>query len=109
MVSKTIICDKCSQEIMIKDDLVTVTMFFEVIPYHEGCYASDLKGTGSFFINSRPLNGLSGTISTVISILFGLWVFFYTEGSFRLIALFFFIPILYRLYSYLAYERHLEA
>ncbi|MCK6256290.1 hypothetical protein LCY76_06735 [Fictibacillus sp. KIGAM418] len=108
-MSKTIICDRCTKEITLKDDLVTVTMFFEVIPYHEECYAHDLKGTISFFLNNRSLNGLSGNISMVISILFGLWLVFFTEGSLRFVSLLVLIPIIYRLYSYLAYERHLEA
>jgi hypothetical protein len=108
VLAKTIYCDKCLKEIKIRSDLVTSTLFFEVIPYHEDCYAKDLKGAKSFFLNNQPLNGFSGNFGVVVTVIIAFVWFFNAEGWAKLSSLLALLPLSYRLYSYFYYERHLE-
>ncbi|WP_088073044.1 hypothetical protein [Gottfriedia luciferensis] len=107
-MSKIVYCDKCLKEIRIRGDLVTTTMFFQVVPYHEDCYAKDLKGAKTFFLSNQPINGFSGNFLSFLAILICISTFFINDET--MIYLFFFtlFPIIYRLYSYFIYERHLE-
>ena len=43
-LTKHVYCEKCVGEIEFRGDLVTTTILFDVVPYHEDCYAKDLKG-----------------------------------------------------------------
>ncbi|CQR45818.1 hypothetical protein BN1058_00056 [Paraliobacillus sp. PM-2] len=107
-MSKAIYCDKCINEIKVRDDLVTATYVFVVVPYHEECYAKDLKGAKTFFLDNQPLNGFSGNLFFLFSIILAIIWCFIAEPSLKWLSLFAITPIGYRLYSYLIYERHIE-
>ncbi|MRH41257.1 hypothetical protein GH741_01050 [Aquibacillus halophilus] len=75
-------CDKCLQEIKIRDDLVTSTLAFEVVPYHEDCYDKDLKGAKTFFLSNKPLNGFSGNFSFILAIILAIgWLLFASDTT----------------------------
>lgn len=105
---KTIYCDKSVRPIKVRDDLVTASLLFEVVPYHEECYAKDLKGVKTFFLDNQPINGFSGNIGVgFITILSIVWLLF-AEGGTKNMAIIGLIPVIYRLYSYVTIERHIE-
>ena len=108
ILSKTIYCDKCVKEIKVRDDLVTSTLLFEVIPYHEDCYAKDLKGAKTIFLDNQPLNGFSGNFLFFLSIILAFVWLLIADPPLKWLSLVAIIPIGYRLYSYLTYERHIE-
>ncbi|KGP72864.1 hypothetical protein [Pontibacillus yanchengensis] len=107
-MSKPIYCDKCNQEITVRDDLVTALMVVEVVPYHEACYAKDLKGAKTFFLDNQPLNGFSGNITFIFAIIIGLLWLLIADGGSKAASLLALIPIGFRIYAYLTYERHVE-
>ncbi len=108
ILSKTIFCDKCEKEIKVRDDLVTSTYLFEVVPYHESCYAKDIKSVKTIFLDNQPLNGFSGNLVFFFSIILAVAWALISESPLKWISLLAIIPISYRLYSYLFYERHIE-
>ncbi|WLD94612.1 hypothetical protein [Alkalihalobacillus sp. AL-G] len=107
-MAKPVYCDKCHGEINNREDLVTATMFVSVVPYHESCYSKDLKGAKTFFLANQPINGFSGNFGVVVAALFGFGLLVFAEGGTRFTSVIFLLAVFYRLYSYIAYERHLE-
>ncbi|AYC28623.1 hypothetical protein [Paenisporosarcina cavernae] len=107
-MKKGVYCDYCKREIKIRPDLVTATVLGEVVPYHEDCFAKNLKGMRSFFVSNQPINGTASIVTIIflgIVTLFGLLIrqtFGY--GA----AILFVISLIYRSYSYLKFERRLE-
>jgi hypothetical protein len=72
-MSLGVYCEKCGREIKFTGELVTTTFMFKVVPYHEDCYAKDLKGLLTFFVSNNPINGISGNITAVLSIIIGIF------------------------------------
>ncbi|MFZ3577958.1 hypothetical protein [Virgibacillus sp. DJP39] len=107
-MSKAVYCDKCLLEIKVRDDLVTATIFFEVVPYHEECYSKDLKGAKSLFLTNQPINGFSGNIIILVIIALAITWAIVAEGPMKLLSAAGLIPIISRIYSYVIYERHTE-
>ena len=107
-MSKLVYCDKCAREIKVRDDLVTATLLFEVVPYHEECYAKDLKGAKTIFLDNQPLNGFSGNLGISLLFISAIVWSLVAEAPLKWLSLLAIIPICYRLYSYLSYERHIE-
>lgn len=101
-------CEKCLGEIELRDDLVTATMLFSVVPYHEDCYAKDLKGAKTLFLNNQPINGFSGNFMTLFAFVVGIWLVIFADGGMKLYSVLFLIAVFYRLYSFYTFERHLE-
>ncbi|QDP41173.1 hypothetical protein [Radiobacillus deserti] len=108
-MSKTIYCDKCLKEIKVRDDLVTSTLLFEVIPYHEDCYTKDLKGIKTLFLDNQPLNGFSGNVLFFLAIIIAIGWIVIAEGSLKWLSLLAIVPIGYRLYSYYNFERYIPS
>jgi hypothetical protein len=107
-MSKEIYCDFCQKQIKVRDDLITAAIMFEVAPFHESCYGTSIKGARTLFISNEPINGFSGSAFTVFSMIIAiLWAVF-TEGPMRWLSILALIPVGYRLYSYIRYERRLE-
>ncbi|MFJ5621509.1 hypothetical protein ACIQD3_02005 [Peribacillus loiseleuriae] len=107
-MSKPVYCDKCSREIKYRGDLITATILFEVIPYHEDCYAKDLKSAKMLFLDNQPLNGFSSNFVTIIAILLGIGWLIFAEGFMKWAAIIPSIQVIYRIYSFFSYERQLE-
>ncbi|TCT24650.1 hypothetical protein EDD68_105107 [Melghiribacillus thermohalophilus] len=108
MPRKKVYCEKCTDEIKYRDDLTTARLFVEVVPYHNDCYAKDLKSAKTFFLDNQPINGTSGNFLGIISVFFILFFLLIVDGLEQIVAFAFVIPLLYRVYSYVVYERHLE-
>ena len=106
MKQKLVLCEKCTGVIEYRYDLVTAILMFAVVPYHEACFASDLKGGKSFFLDHQPLNGFSGNVIFILSIMIALILLLFTDIKWY--AIIFLIPICYRIYSYFIYEIHTE-
>ncbi len=79
-----------------------------MIPYHEDCYAKDLKGVKTLFLNNQPINGFSGNVLAFFAIIVLIVSLFMKDNTMLFLAVFMVFPILYRLYSYIVYERHIE-
>lgn len=108
-MSKPIICEQCHKVIEEKEDLVTASIFFRVKPYHYFCYGKDVRGSRSVFFTNHPLNGLSGTISYLLTFLMTVALFLFTEGFIKYIALVYLITeTSLRIYAYYTYSRHLK-
>jgi hypothetical protein len=107
-LSKEIYCDFCQKQIRIRDDLITATLMHEVVPYHEKCYAGNIKGAKTLFISNEPINGFAGTAFAVFSLILALLWALFAEGPMKLVSLIALVPVGYRVYSYIRYERHVE-
>ncbi|MEH7452566.1 hypothetical protein [Gottfriedia acidiceleris] len=107
-MTKSIHCDKCLKEIRIREDLVASVVFFTVVPYHEDCYAKDLKGAKTLFLNNQPINGFSGNFITLLALFVIIALFFIKDETMTYVRVISTIPIIYRVYSYIALERYLE-
>lgn len=107
-MTKKIYCEKCDETIDYKEDLVTATVILEVLPYHSHCYATDLKGANSIILNNKPLNGFASNFKVIsISIIAVLWAIF-ADQSIKWVSFVAIPVIIYRLYSYLKFERHVS-
>ena len=104
-MSKAVYCEKCSKEIEFRGDLVTATIFFVVVAYHEDCYVKELKGFRGLFLDNQPLNGFSGNFLFAMAVLVGIGFAF---GSLKWVSIIAVIPVLYRLFSFYKFERLLE-
>ncbi len=107
-MTKTIHCEKCLKEIRIRGDLVTAISFFEVIPYHEDCYARDLKGAKTLILSNQPINSISGNFISLMAIAILIVSLFVREETMWFISIISIIPIVYRAYSFFVFERYLE-
>ena len=107
-MSRLILCQYCQRKIESRDDLVTSLMIFTLAPFHAACYTRALKGWHTIVLSNDPVHSVSGNIMVAVSLLMAIIVLITREipGAFLLVALLF--PAV-RLYSWLAYERHLEA
>ena len=104
-MSKAVYCEKCSSEIKFRGDLVTTTLIFLIVAYHEDCYAKDLKGFRGIFLNNQILNGFSGNFLFITAVLVSIGFAF---GSMKWVSIVALLPVLYRIYSYYRFERRLE-
>ncbi|SEO82028.1 hypothetical protein SAMN04488134_113105 [Amphibacillus marinus] len=107
MTVKKILCEKCNDEILGIEELVTDNHLFDVVAYHELCYARDIKRGKGFFLAGQPINSVMGNCSFFLAALAFL-VSFFIEGMFPLFTLVLAIPISYRAYSYFMFERPLK-
>jgi len=105
IMSKAVYCEKCSREIKFRGNLVTTTLFFWIVAYHEECYAKDLKGLRGVFLDNQTLNGFSGNFLFVMAILVGIGFAF---GSMKWVSIIALLPVLYRVFSFYRFERRLE-
>lgn len=107
LLNRGVYCERCRKEIKYRDDLVTTTFLFQLVPYHDECYSKDIKGMRTFFVGNQPLNGLSGNIQTLIALILGIAAFFLLDENGRLTSLLAFVVLGYRLYSYFKFEKKL--
>lgn len=108
-MKKTIYCRHCCGEIESRSDLVVVTNLFELTPYHEKCYAKEMKTVNSIFLAKKPLNSSFATYTMLIfaPILLVLACFMSSSERFIIIAAVV-IGLGTRAYSWLKYERYLK-
>lgn len=107
-MSKKVLCEACGEPIDNEEDLVTATVILEVYPFHSRCYAIDLKGAKTIILDNKPLNGFASNFKVIsITIIAILWAIFADE-SIKWASLAALPLIIYRLYSYVAFERHLK-
>jgi hypothetical protein len=76
-------------------------------------FFSFFVGTGhrsprTLFLDNQPLNGFSGNFGFVLITIMAIGWLFFAENSSKWLSLLAIIPIGYRLYSYLIYERYTE-
>ncbi|WP_028400024.1 hypothetical protein [Ectobacillus panaciterrae] len=102
---KKIRCQKCAKTIKRPQDLITVFFYFRIFFYHETCYEEELQYARFPFTNLIPLNTLLSNIFTVFTFLAALTFLFTDTGGTRLLGLLLLLPALYRLISYLKWER----
>lgn len=111
-MEKGIHCEKCLREIEVRNDLVTTTSWFKVVPYHEECFTKELKSVNTLFVDNQPINGFSGSFIQLLSGLFfiGTTIYSFSSGTpyYLLLSIMFLIPIICRAYSYFSIERYIE-
>lgn len=108
MTKKVIYCEKCVGEIEHREDLVTSTSFLTIVPYHEKCYAKDLKGFKTISLSNYPINGITSNVATIIIFILGIIWLIVAEDLEKWVSILFLVPVIYRLYSYIVFERHLD-
>lgn len=86
-MSRPIICEQCHKVIEEKEDLVTVSIFFRVKPYHYFCYGKDVRGARSVFFTNHPLNGISGNLSYLLTLLMTVALFLFTKSFINILHL----------------------
>jgi|GEM_PF-966266 hypothetical protein len=109
-MNKPVLCNSCKKPVASRRELVTTKRIFKVYAYHDECYEKDLKGKKSFLLDNYPINGMSGTLSVILSFL--LMIFLYPVLDiiqFGVIAVLFLITGFYRIYSFILYEKVLPA
>ena len=65
-ISKPIICERCHGEISNPNELVTATVVFQVVAYHNDCYVHDLKGPKTIVLANEPINSFSWNVTFFI-------------------------------------------
>ncbi len=107
-MTKKVYCKKCNTPILHKEDLVTATVYYDVFPYHSDCYVTDLKGPQTIILGKGTLNGFANNFKVIsISIIAIFWAIL-ADPSIKWTS-FVAIPfIIYRLYAYIAFERHVK-
>ncbi len=103
--NKTIYCEKCGGVIKNSYELTVTTRFLSIVPYHDRCFASQVKGISTMFVGTVPINGSASNVGTVFAVIIGIIVLFIPE--LRYISIVALITILIRFYAWFNYERHL--
>ena len=106
-MKKTIYCKHCCGEITSKADLIVTTHLLRVVPYHQECFAKEMKTINSMFLD-KPINSSFTTICVAIvsAVLLALSAFIPSPQN--LIIIFgVLVGAMVRAYSWLAYERYL--
>ncbi len=102
---KEVYCEKCGGVIKNSYELVVTTQFLSVVPYHDRCFASQVKGLSTMFVGNVPINGTASNVGTVFALIIGIIVLFIPQ--LRYISIVALISILIRFYAWFNYERHL--
>ncbi|HLQ72207.1 MAG TPA: hypothetical protein VK142_10430 [Bacillota bacterium] len=103
--NKHIFCEQCSKRIKSKDDLITMFIAMGIVPLHSSCYGKNLKGGFSFLMN-KPLNGWYANIQSIFFLLVAIGLLIFGDKRLKYLAIVVCIPVVYRLFSYIMYERH---
>ncbi len=111
-MNRYILCQHCGGRINSADNLVTAFVIFSVVPYHRRCYSHALQGCQAVVVSNRPVNSVMGTAGAALGLALAIAIFLGIspfQGGMRLAlgAAVMAAPIA-RIYSYLAYERHLD-
>ena len=104
--SRTITCEKCNGVIEYQGDAVVTSALFRVVVFHERCFASEIKGFKSIFLNNTPINGSLSNLATIFYALGGVICLFIPDMWPA--TLIFLIPISFRAYAWFKIERHLK-
>lgn len=91
-------CAECAQPILSRGELVVALKEWRALPFHAACHARLLKGKDVPFF-SRPLN--SRLVSVAVLVLAVIGGFLMTKSW---IGIFFFAPLIFRLYSWSKFE-----
>ncbi|MBM6619449.1 hypothetical protein [Bacillus suaedaesalsae] len=67
-----------------------------------------MKGAKTFSLDNQPINGISGNFGVVILLIFVFVWMIVADGGSKFVSLLAIIPLIYRVYSYFAYERYVE-
>ena len=102
---KEVYCDKCGGVIKNSDELIVTTQFLSIVPYHDRCFSSLIKGLSTMFVGNVPINGTASNVGTVFALILGIIVLFIPE--LRYISIVSLITIFVRFYSWFNFERHL--
>lgn len=104
---KTVKCARCKEEIEHREDLVASLIIFFLLPFHEHCYAKELKKYIWIRLPSIPINGNAWTANAFFGGLFGILMLLFAEGDMKWFGLLLIYPTIFRTLSYVLYERHL--
>lgn len=110
-MSKPVFCDHCKKPIEDKDELVTATYYFRIKPFHFRCFEKYIKHSAHGAFTYRQINGTTGNISFLLTIVLALIVT--VIGQYSWIRLFGILILTYsltnRLLSYVLYENRLKS
>ncbi|PWI54700.1 hypothetical protein [Sulfoacidibacillus thermotolerans] len=103
---KQIYCERCSDEIKSRSDLVTSFKFFMISAYHTDCFAKELKDFGGLILSATPINSISTTIILAIATI-ALWILSAVSRIWYIAVVALIFPLL-RLSSWFIYERRVN-
>ena len=108
---KEIYCEHCSGVINDKHDLIVGVSIFTPIALHNECFIRNIKGAKGLFIADQPLKGFwSNAFALFALIIFIIGIALFSFGQLTEFWYFILLPaitLVYRLLSYINYERHL--
>ncbi|MDF2557114.1 MAG: hypothetical protein K0R71_942 [Bacillales bacterium] len=107
-MKKMIVCDHCRREITFRGDLSVVLVSPTIHPYHDECFSKENKGFSGIFLSDTVINGFGFSFMAIVSFILSITLFITSEQNQKWLALFLLIVPIYRLVSYLLFERHLE-
>lgn len=105
---KKIICEGCKQRIVFREEFVAALIIFYLKPYHEDCYARELRKYEAFFFNGLPINGNIWTLHAFLGAPIAFIILISASGGLKWLALVVAYPTIYRVLTYIFYERHLR-
>ncbi|MGP4071536.1 hypothetical protein ACTWQB_03155 [Piscibacillus sp. B03] len=103
-----VFCEECSRPIKDKDELVTTTVLFSLVPYCKDCYVDQIKGMSSLIVSNTPVNGTYSNFFSVIGLIALIPIMFISDSIKYIFIIGIIIFLLYRVFSYLWFERHLN-
>lgn len=103
-----VFCEECSRLIRDKDELVTTTVLFSLVPYCKDCYVDQIKGMSSLIVSNTPVNGTYSNFFSVVGLIALIPIMFISDSIKYVFIIGIIIFLLYRVFSYLWFERHLN-
>lgn len=79
MCTKHIYCEHCGDEIEHEEDLVVANKGYRMKVFHDQCYAQELKGMSTIFVNNNPCNGAAAKVYAIVLYIIGTAMLF-VEG-----------------------------
>ncbi|WP_079709059.1 hypothetical protein [Paraliobacillus ryukyuensis] len=106
---KPVICKYCHKPIEKRDQLVTLSNYLQIRPYHYVCYQKVEENTKTVWKLTTPLNGITANIRFVLLLLIAGW-FLFTEtygAAGIVIAIISLYSIIFHITSYFLFDQRI--
>ncbi|MFC0523348.1 hypothetical protein ACFFGV_07100 [Pontibacillus salicampi] len=103
----SVYCRYCTKDVEERQQLVTATNYFRILPYHRRCFEKVEEETIALTRSFKPVNGLAGNVTAfvllAVALLFAFTPLLSMIGN--VIAVLCLYPVVLRVISYFLYER----
>lgn len=104
-MNQNVYCKRCRKTIETRAGLVTVWKVLAPVSYHKACYEAEVRSTRGMLLGT-PINSVTTTVSSVVLLLFCVYLFLRTHSWFFILLAT--LAILMRAISWLRIERKLS-